>query len=127
VAFPFVLCHGLGGGRVLGSQVRKVEDLFHIFPDAMVYCMGHDHSRGAWPQSRLFGTHSKNGVKLKQVRQFYIRSGSFMKSYQDDESAYPVGKLMRPADLGAIRLELSCHRSTKNGEDELIKDIEARI
>jgi hypothetical protein len=90
-------------------------------------CMGHDHSRGAWPQSRLFGTHSKNGVKLKQVRQFYIRSGSFMKSYQDDESAYPVGKLMRPADLGAIRLELSCHRSTKNGDDELIKDIEARI
>lgn len=128
VSFPMVICHGLGGGRVLGSQVRKVEDLFHIFPGAMVYAMGHDHSRGAWPQSRLFATHNPDGtIKMKQVRQFYCRSGSFMRSYLDDQSSYPVGKLMRPSDLGALRIDLSAHRSHKGGGDEVVKDIHVTI
>ena len=127
-SFPMVVCHGTGGGRVLGSSVRKVEDLFHIFPGALIYAMGHDHKRGAWPESRIVAVpDTKGGIKLKQERQFYCRTGSFMRSYCVGESSYPVGKLMRPADLGALRLDLSCHRDRTNEGDAWIKDIEATI
>ena len=131
--FGIVACHGVGGGRVLGSQVRKVEDLFHIFPGAMIYAMGHDHSRGAWPQNRLFAQ-KMNGdkIKLRQERQFYCRSGSFMKSYMPDESSYPVGKLMRPSDLGALRIDIGTHqrdigKGTDSRSTEIIKDIQVTI
>jgi hypothetical protein len=120
-------CHGLGGGRVLGSQVRKVEDLFQVIPSADIYAMGHDHSRGAWPQPRLYPVYGRDGVRIKQQRQFFCRTGSFMKSYEEGNSGYAVSKLMKPADLGALRLDISFHRDRTNYEDTLITDIEARI
>jgi hypothetical protein len=118
-------CHGLGGGRVLGSSVRKVEDLFHIFPRADIFIMGHDHQRSAAPQTRLIHRIGNGGEwQLKQQRQFYCRSGSFMKSYSPNESGYATGKLMRPADLGTICGVISGHRDCKDGKDKNILDIE---
>ena len=124
VSYPIVACHGLGGGRVLGSQVRKVEDLFQVFPTASIYIMGHDHSRGAWPQSRLVPSYGKNGeIKIRQDRQLFCRSGSFMRAYLENESSYPVGKLMRPSDLGALRIDLSIDRSCKDKSDVINRDM----
>ena len=123
--FPVVACHGLGGGRVLGSQVRKVEDLFQVFPTASIYIMGHDHSRGAWPQSRLIPAYGKDGeITIKQDRQLFCRSGSFMRAYMEDESSYPVGKLMRPSDLGALRIDISLDRTTKNRVETLNREMQ---
>jgi hypothetical protein len=119
-----VACHGLGGGRVLGASVRKVEDLFHIFPMGEIYVMGHDHNRGVWVQPRFKPSVNRDGTFTnKQMRQYFCRSGSFMKSYEPGQSSYASSKLMKPADLGALRLDISFH---KDG-DRLITDIEALI
>ena len=121
-------CHGLGGGRVLGSSVRKVEDLFQVFPGADIYIMGHDHQRSAVPQIRLTACNGRNDEwKLKQQRQFYCRSGSFMKSYTHDQGGYATGKLMRPSDMGTICGIISAHRQQRDGQDNTILDLEFMV
>ena len=121
-----VACHGIGGGRTLGASVRKVEDLFQIFPFADIYMMGHDHQKGAWPQTRLTPIEKKDGtIKMKQQRQYYCRTGSFQKSYEEGTGGYATGKLMRPSDLGTMKIQISFHRDRSKGDDRLITDIEA--
>jgi hypothetical protein len=118
-------CHGLGGGRVLGASVRKVEDMFQIFPRADIFIMGHDHQRSAVPQIRLIAADGKNDTwSLKQQRQFYCRSGSFMRSYTPDDGGYATGKLMRPSDMGTICGIISVHRMQRDGKDNTILDLE---
>jgi hypothetical protein len=90
--------------------------------------MGHDHSRGAWPQPRLTDTDGKNGeLKLKQQRQFYCRTGSFQKSYEAGKGGFATGRLMRPADLGVLQISIGFHRDTKEGNDRVITDIGVTI
>lgn len=128
VSVYLIPCHGLGGGRVLGASVRKVEDLFQVFPFGDVYLMGHDHNRGAWPQPRLIPIEKNNGtIKMKQQRQFFCRTGSFQKSYEEGTSGYATGRLMRPADLGTMKIQISFHRDRTKGDERLITDIEATI
>lgn len=124
----FVNCHGRAGGKKIGTSVNQVEDMREIFPLVDVYCMGHDHQRSAVPQSVLLPIHRRGGiVELKQKRQFFCRSGSFKRGYVDGVSSYEAGRLLHPADLGALLLEIGFHRDFKNDNDILTVDIEARI
>lgn len=125
-AIHAVLCHGKAGGKTFGVTINQVGDLKSVFPIADIYCMGHDHQRGAWPVSVLYPTNGGGGTKLKQKRQFLCRSGSFKKSYTPDKSEYEAGRLLRPADLGALKLRIGMHRDKKEG-DRMITDIEAFI
>lgn len=90
-------------------------------------CMGHDHQRGAWPVSVLLPTIGQGGWHIKQKRQFLCRSGSFKKAYTPGASSYEAGRLLRPADLGALKLVIRFHRDKKNGKDVITTDIEAII
>ena len=119
-----VACHGRAGGKRIGTSINQVEDMKAIFPMADIYIMGHNHDRGAWPMDILYPT---NGGEIKQKRQFLCRSGSFKKAYEDGKSAYEVGRLLRPADLGALKLNISFHRDQSGGKDRIITDIEAVI
>jgi len=125
VTADFVLCHGKAGGKLKGNSINQVTDLKSIFPLATVYCMGHNHDRGAWPDSVLYWD-SQTGA-IKQKRQFYCRSGSFKRAYTPDTSGYEIGRLLRPADLGAIKLRFSVHREQKNNEDRMILYIESVV
>lgn len=118
-----VACHGRAGGKRIGTSINQVEDLKVIFPMADIYIMGHNHDRGAWPIDILYPT---RGGKIKQKRQFLCRSGSFKKAYEEGKSAYEVGRLLRPADLGALKLNISFHRDKDEG-DRIITDISAVI
>lgn len=118
-----VLCHGKAGGKTAGNTLNQVDDLRRIFPAADIYVMAHDHERGAWPKSVIIHT----GRKLKQKRQYLCRSGSFKKGYTPNESGYEVGRLLRPSDLGALKLKISLHRETEGKNDLIITDIEAEI
>ncbi len=119
-----VACHGRAGGKRVGTSVNQVEDMKTIFPMADIYIMGHNHDRGAWPIDILYP--SSNG-EIKQKRQFLCRSGSFKLAYEKNKSAYEVGRLLRPADLGALKLNISFHRDREGGKDRIITDIEAVI
>lgn len=124
-----VPCHGKAGGKLLGTSVNQVTDLKNVLPVADIYAMGHNHDRGAWPESIIIPLTSPTTgeTKLKQKRQFFCRSGSFKKAYVDGTSTYETGRLLRPADLGALRLTIAFHRDRKNGNNEIITDIEAHI
>jgi hypothetical protein len=119
-----VACHGRAGGKRIGTSINQVEDLKTIFPMADLYVMGHNHDRGAWPVDILYPTTSG---AIKQKRQFLCRSGSFKKAYETNKSNYEVGRLLRPADLGALKLNIRFHRDLTEGQDRIITDIEAVI
>ena len=119
-----VACHGRAGGKRIGTSINQVEDMKAIFPMADIYIMGHNHDRGAWPIDILYPSSSG---EIKQKRQFLCRSGSFKKAYETNKSAYEVGRLLRPADLGALKLEISFHRDYSGGQDRIITDIQAII
>ena len=118
-----VACHGRAGGKRVGTSINQVEDMKAIFPMADIYIMGHNHDRGAWPIDILYPT---KGGEIKQKRQFLCRSGSFKKAYEEGKSNYEVGRLLRPADLGALKLKIGFHRDRTEG-DRIITDIEAVI
>ena len=124
-AIYFVLCHGRAGGKTAGITINQVDDLRRIFPVADVYCMAHDHERGAWPKSVLVPTFGEKS--LKQKRQFLCRSGSFKRGYVDGQPGYEVGRLLKPADIGALKLTIGFHRNTKDRRDRIITDIKAEI
>jgi hypothetical protein len=122
-----VACHGKAGGKTHGITINQVADLKQIFPVADIYIMGHDHQRGAWPNSYLVPyTNYNDEVLLKQKRYFLCRSGAFLKGYSDNKSTYSVKSLYRPSDLGTIQLKIAFHRDREDG-DRIITDIEAII
>ena len=131
IVIYIVSCHGKSGGKKVGTSINQVEDMREIFPIADLYIYGLDHQRGAWPVNVMVPSISNRGgrVLLKQKRQFLCRSGSFKKGYTPGVSSYEVSRLLKPADLGALLIEVGVHRdtSTKEGYDRLITDIEARI
>jgi hypothetical protein len=119
-------CHGKAGGKTMGNTINQVDDMRSIFPIADIYVMGHDHQRTARPASILLPYSSKGESHLKQKRQFLCRSGSFKKAYTPGVSSYEVSRLLKPSDLGALRMDISFHRDTKEGE-RIITDITAIV
>lgn len=122
-----VACHGRAGGKRIGTSINQVEDMKAIFPAADIYIMGHNHDRGAWPVDVLIPSRGKKGISIKQKRQFLCRSGSFLKAYEAGKSGYVTSRLLRPADLGALKIRVGLHRDRKDGSDRLITDIEAVV
>lgn len=118
-----ILCHGKAGGKLMGNSLNQVEDLKRIFPAADIYVMGHDHQRFAVPSSIILPLFKNKRTYLKQKRQYSCRSGSFLKAYTENKSEYVTGRLLKPSDLGAIKLEIRFHRD----DDMLITDISAVI
>lgn len=119
----FVLCHGKAGGKTAGITINQVDDMRRIFPAADVYVQGHDHQRYAVPADVLI---KKEGT-IKQHRQFLCRSGSFKKGYMPGQGGYEVGRLLKPADLGALKLVIGFHRDRRDDKDRIITDISAII
>ena len=124
-SIDIVASHGKAGGKLVGTPYNQVAELRGIFPAADIYLMGHDHKRGAVPDSSLYMSYSNatgQGV-LKQRRQWMCRTGSYLRGYVPGEDGYIVGRLLRPAELGNIRFEIALLRQRKGGEDALVSDV----
>ncbi len=115
ICIYLILCHGQGGGKLIGTSFNKVDDLKKIFPFADIYAMGHDHQRGAVPTSTLHACNNNKQLTIKEKRQYLVRTGSFMKSYQENKSQYTTAGLMRPADLGGVRLNINFRTTHASG------------
>lgn len=118
-------CHGKAGGKLAGTSISQVDDLKKVFPFADIFVMGHDHQRGAWPTTTLSPVHGNYSFRMKEHRQYLVRSGSFLKSYEPGESQYTTSRLLRPADLGVVKMSISFHRDRKH--DEIVTDIESTV
>lgn len=125
LSMDVIICHGRGGGKRAGASVNQVEDLKGIFPIADIYVMGHDHQLWVRPMDVLY--RPGNSKVIKQKTQYLCRSGSFKKAYEPDKTGYEIGRLLKPATLGALRLRLSVDRKQLGGKDRLVPHIEATI
>jgi len=124
VNLDIVAHHGKAGGKTAGNTINQVDDLRRIFPIADIYLMGHDHKRGVWPESTLIvQTNHKNGqIVIKQKRQLLCRTGSFMRGYVDNHDSYVADRLLRPCELGTIKLETRVKRDRTGGMDSSVAD-----
>lgn len=102
--------HGAGGARLPGGSINRVDQM-RDHAEADVYVMGHDHKRGVFPANpRLcIARDASHGLKLQERQAYLIRSGSFLKSYEDGQSSYNVDAARGPSSLGWAELEVTIH------------------
>lgn len=103
--------HGRGGARLVGGSLNRVQQMAEV-AQADIYLMGHDHKRGALPHPILYL--NRKG-KLREKRQFFCRTGSFLKAYEDDQVSYIADLGLGASDLGALTLIVTPRRSVDNG------------
>lgn len=119
--------HGMGGARLVGGSINKVEQMREVFPNMDMYILGHDHRRLAVPVSCLgvseCGTEDK--LLVRERRQWLIRSGSYLKGYDPGKANYVNRRLLPPSDLGSITAEIAVSRVRNGTHDHIKTDIRA--
>jgi UDP-2,3-diacylglucosamine pyrophosphatase LpxH len=115
--------HGKGAARLVGGSINRVQQMAES-AEAHIFIMGHDHKKGAVPSSKLHLVGTKGKLTVKHKKQLYVRSGSFLKGYVENEASYIVDAAMNPTDLGVVKIELTPKR---DGNRSLWIDIHASV
>ena len=126
-AFHIVACHGRSGGKTYGITLNQVGDLKNIFPVADIYCMGHDHQRVVDSISVLVPVRTNTDWKVKQKEQLLCRSGSFKKSYEPGKAGYEANRLLKPANIGALKVIINFQRVRTNNSDLMHVELNALV
>ncbi len=133
VGVDAVVCHGSrGGGKLVGSSINQVDDLRRVFPGAHIYAMGHNHKAGVIPAAALFARPPDGKDRMcgtgqlvvKERRQLLVRTGSFLKGYDQDTPSYVVRALWQPNTLG--HAEVLLHVSRNRSESGVHMNCELR-
>lgn len=106
--------HGAGGSRLPGGSINRVDQM-RDHAEADCYVMGHDHKRMVIPANPRMhlDSHSKNGMRLRERQAWLVRSGSFLKSYEDGQVSYNVDSARGPSSLGHVELEFTVSRQSE--------------
>ena len=103
--FDLWVHHGAGGARLPGGSINRVDQM-REFAEADAFAMGHDHKRGVFPANpKLHLMSGASGLRLKEKQQWLLRTGSFLKAYEDGQISYNVDAARGPASLGHVELE----------------------
>jgi len=119
--------HGNWGGGAttiagdVGSAERKKNGGFSRF-DMVLF--GHTHRRWFHSIPELDCT-EKGELKLIEVPTALIRTGAFVAAYDKCTKNYAQEKLMKPTDLGWVRLDIKFHR--KFGESQIFHKFKAYV
>lgn len=118
------LHHGAGGGQTKGGSINRVAKMSD-FVEADIFVMGHNHDRACVRGNpRLFIQGAGKGeMKLVERETWIVRSGSFLKSYEDGVSNYNVDAARGPASLGHIELECTPVRTDRKDARELVLSV----
>jgi len=109
--------HGKGGGTTAAGKFNAVEKLQQVC-DADIFLMGDNHARGCFPAGEKLRLCDNGGKLFVKAKPAWIgRTGSFLKSYVEDESSYVVDAALPPANLGHIEFLLTPNRARTNGQD----------
>lgn len=128
ISFDIVACHGKAGGKLLGTSVNQVDELRRIFPMASLYVFGHDHKLSSTPAVVLYAhQRTSGGISIKQKEQRLCRSGSFKKTYTEDEQSYEISKLYNPSILGALHISVSMVRDRSTEKENTNIVMEAHV
>ena len=100
--------HGKGGAsKLVGASINHVQNMNQV-ADAQIYLMGHDHAKLVGMSDRLYLTDGNGALHIRPQKTIYARTGSFLKGYESDKSSYVARAIMRPSNLGAIKIEMTC-------------------
>jgi hypothetical protein len=122
-----VACHGRAGGKTQGATLNQLSELKTLFPVADLYVMGHDHRRVADPESILIPMEYGGEWRIKQKEQLFGRSGSFKKSYEPGKAGYEASRLLRPSNLGALKVMINLSRVRNKVESRYITELSAVV
>lgn len=117
--------HGKGGGKLLGSPWNTLEQMSRIFHDSDIYAMGHDHSLGSIPDTRLYvdNNHKTGAVELKEKKRLFIRTGSALRGYEPGKKSYISKALYKPCSLGFPMAIVEWRRVRVGGVDNMVKEL----
>jgi hypothetical protein len=109
--------HGSGGGRYVGGKINKIIGAATSW-EANVYLMGHVHEKLVHeiPKMHLFGR--GENLRLLEVKQFFILTGTFLRSYMNNSNSYAESKMYNPTSLGTVTINISAFRQKKYEHDE---------
>ncbi len=119
-SFQIAAHHGAGGGTSKGGSLQRVvrwgQD---TFPGVDIYLMGHNHDLAVTGMNGM--TLAGNG-KLRDKKQWYARTGSFVKTREDGQANYNVDAARGSNILGNIEFTLTLKRDTSKGGRGLYVD-----
>ena len=128
-SIDIVAHHGRGAGRMLGSSLNGVQKMAETV-HGNIYLQGDDHRKLVGMTTKLEISSTKNGeIKLKHMKQIFLRTGSFLDSHLDGRSSYVVDANMNPTDLGVVKIELTPKEMPykERGSGQFYVDIHASI
>jgi hypothetical protein len=108
LAVVIFAAHGItSSARTVSGGMGAVEKMEFI-SEADLYLQGHSHQRGALPFAKLHLFDTNNGrMKVVERKGYFVRTGSFMRSYVPGARSYAANKLMRPGDLGVVPITIT--------------------
>jgi hypothetical protein len=125
--------HGKAGGKRIGAAFNQIEDMAAIL-DADIYAMGHNHRADSLHGHQRLYLKRYNGsedvaedIGNTAKAPLYIRTGSFLKAYPSGQASYVVSRILPPAALGAMEVELEFRRVRSGGQDKLVQVSQGRI
>lgn len=97
----FFLHHGFMASRKTGAKVNAIEALSGDF-DADIYLLGHSHDLFVLSKNKI----EVAGTHIKEKRQFFAHTGTFMKSYTECSMNYGEKSCYPPLKTGVVKFIL---------------------
>ena len=116
--------HGKGAARLIGGSLNRVQQMAESV-EADLHLMGHDHKKSAGTSSRMYL--SDRDMKVRFRKQMFVRTGSFLKGYEDGESSYVADSSMSPVDLGSVCVDMTLKRKSAKNDCHQYIDLRANV
>jgi len=97
----FFLHHGIMSSRLTGAKVNAVERLAENFV-ADIYLNGHSHDLFCTAKVQL----SAAGMHIKERRQYFAHTGTFLKTYVEGNLSYAERALYPPLKTGVLKFSI---------------------
>ena len=107
--------HGYGGGRLIGSKVVKVHNLFNICTDADIAMCGHTHVRAI---SDMVQLHTENG-RFVADEKLAVNTGSYLRTFSTETSGYSERACFDPPAIGAPAILIDARSGLTTGVNSL--------
>jgi len=92
--FDFYAHHGWTTARTMGGRINRITDLASIFPNLPLYLQGHVHLLGPIPPRVQLQV--DNGLNVREMKQNFVFTGSFLKGYMPNAISYVEAKSYVP-------------------------------
>ncbi len=116
--------HGKGASGLIGGSLNGVQKMAEA-AEADIYLMGHDHKKSVGMMDKLTLKEGKGSLNLHHRKQLYIRTGSFLKAYEDGKRSYVADAMLNPTNLGVVKIAIIPKWS--KGGDSVYLDLHASI